>query len=77
MKKKDAVWWVLHRLFLPQKQTSSSHFYGKSDEEKGCRVVNTAQAVSPAKTMSYGTMLETFDSLQKGRNCVFSTNNRY
>ncbi len=29
------------------------------------------------KTMSHGTVSETLDSLQEGRNCVFATNNRY
>ncbi len=29
----------------------------------------------PAQKNSHGTVLETFDSLRKGRNCVFATNN--
>ncbi len=33
--------------------------------------MSTAHAVSHAKTMLYGTVSETFDSLQKGRNCGF------
>ncbi len=52
------------------------HFNRISDEEKDCSVVGTAHAVSRTKTPSYGTVSETFDSLQKGRNCVFATNNQ-
>ncbi len=37
----------------------------------------TIHAVSSTKTMLYETVLETFDSLWKGRNCVSATNNHY
>ncbi len=46
-----------------------------SDEEKACREVGTAHAVSHTKSM-YETVSKTFDPLQKGKNCVFATNNR-
>ncbi len=52
------------------------HFNQITDEEKGCRAVVTTHAVSHAKTL-YGTVSDIFDSLQKGRNCVFTMNNHY
>ncbi len=54
---------------------NTRHFNWISDEGKGCGNVGTANAVSCAKTMLCGTVLETFDSLQKGKNYVFATNN--
>ncbi len=55
----------------------TQHFNRISDEEKVCGVVGTIiYAVSHTKTTLYGTVLETFDSLQKGRNCLFAAINR-
>ncbi len=51
------------------------HFNQISDEEKDCGIVGTTHAVSYTKTMSNGTVSETLDALQKGRSCVFATNN--
>ncbi len=53
------------------------HFNKISDEGKGCGAVCTAHAVSHTKITSYRTVLKTFDSLWKGRNCVFAINNHY
>ncbi len=47
------------------------------DEVKGWGMVSTTHGISSPKTISYGTVLETFDLLWKGRNCVFAMNNHY
>ncbi len=59
------------------KNNDTLHFNQISDEEKGCSMAGITHAVSCTKTTLYGTELEVFDSLQKGRNCVFPTNNHY
>ncbi len=57
------------------KNNDMLHLNRISEEEKGSSMMGTAHAVSCTKT-SDGTLSVTFDSLQKGRNCVFETNNQ-
>ncbi len=59
---------------LYTKNNDTPHFNRVSDEGKSCGMVGTMHAVSYTKTASYGTVSETYDSLQKGRNCVFAMN---
>ncbi len=60
-----------------KKKDDRTHFNWIFGEEKYCSTVDTARTVSHVKLMLYGTMLETFDSLRKGKNFVFATNNPY
>ncbi len=59
------------------KNNDTPRFNQIPDEEKCCRVVGTAHAVFHSETTSYGSVSETFDSLQKGKSCVFAMNNHY
>ncbi len=75
--KTDKLWCSWWKGVRYTKNNDILHFNKISDEEKECVVVGTTHALPHTKTMSYGTVSETFDLLQNRRNCVFAVNNHY